>query len=435
MPVFNEERTLHTIIKRVLDSPYVGELLIVDDGSSDRTRELLAAVADPRIRKFTQPFNMGKGAAVRRGVAEAEYPFVIIQDADLEYDPADYALLAGPLIEDRADVVYGSRFHTARPRRVLRFWHSMANRFLTALSNAFTNLHLTDMETCYKAFKRDVIQQIPIEEDRFGLEPELTAKIAAGNWRIYEVGISYDGRTAHEGKKIGWKDGVRAIYCIIRYSPRFSAGASRFRRPERHEPPETAMPVARVTTDRWLAPTLDRYLGTAVLQVGTSHAGLALEMADRHGVTVVDDLTAPIERRPVEGFDSVVLVDVLDRAPDESVVLEAVRPHLRHGGTLLVLSPAHPHLYSRHDELVGRFRRYRKNELGRVVADAGFTILEVAYVDPVGAGIAALQRVVERLPPLPQQIAGLAAKIGDRWPRSSFGGMALVAAVKPEEGL
>ena len=211
MPVFNEEHTLLEIIKRVLNSPYVEELIIVDDGSSDRTRELLDSVSDNRVRKIQQPFNMGKGAAVRTGVAEASAPYVIIQDADLEYDPADYELLAEPLIGDRADVVYGSRFHTARPRRVLRFWHSMANRFLTAMSNAFTNLHLTDMETCYKAFKREVIQEIEIQEDRFGLEPELTAKVAAGGWRIYEVGISYEGRTAHEGKKIGWKDGVRAI--------------------------------------------------------------------------------------------------------------------------------------------------------------------------------------------------------------------------------
>ncbi len=434
MPVFNEERTLSTIIKRVLDSPYVAELLIVDDGSSDDTRELLAGIADPRVRKFEQPFNMGKGAAVRRGVAEAEAPYVIIQDADLEYDPADYALLAEPLIGERADVVYGSRFHTARPRRVLRFWHSMANRFLTSMSNAFTNLHLTDMETCYKAFRREVIQQITIQEDRFGLEPELTAKVAAGGWRLYEVGISYDGRTAHEGKKIGWRDGVRAMYCIIRYSPRVAGKADAFRREEAKASPEARAPVERVTNDGWMASSLDRYLGESVLQVGAAHTGLALEMAGRHGVTVVDDLSRPIERRPVPGFDSAVIIDVLDRVEDESTVLGDVRPHIKRGGILVVLSAAHPHLYSDVDESIGRLRRYGKNQLGRIVADAGFTILEVAYVDPVGAGLAGVARLADRPANLPKPLTGLASWIGARWPQAGFGGMALVVAVKSEEG-
>ncbi len=434
MPVFNEERTLMTIIKRVLDSPYVAELLIIDDGSSDHTREMLRAVADPRVRKFEQPFNMGKGAAVRRGVAEAEAPFVVIQDADLEYDPADYALLAEPLIGDRADVVYGSRFHTGRPRRVLRFWHSMANRFLTSLSNAFTNLHLTDMETCYKAFRREVIQQIKIEEDRFGLEPELTAKIAAGGWRIYEVGISYDGRTAHDGKKIGWRDGVRAIYCIIRYSPNVAGRVDALKRPEAPVPVSQLSPIRRVTTDGWLASTVDRYLGESVLQVGAAHTGLALEMANRHGVTIVDDLARPIERRPVAGFDSAIVIDVLDRVQDEAVVLEAVRPHIKRGGTLVVLSAAHPHLYNSHDEKTGRLRRYRKNQLGQIVAAAGFAILEVAYVDPLGAGLASVERLADRTPHVPERMTGMASWIGERWPKAGFGGMALIVAVKSEEG-
>jgi glycosyltransferase involved in cell wall biosynthesis len=165
-----------------------------------------------------QDVNQGKGAALRRGFAEASGPYVVVQDADLEYDPAEFPLLLEPLLSGAADVVYGSRFQSGRPHRVLYFWHSVGNRLLTLASNAFTNLNLTDMETCYKAFRVEVLRSIALEEDRFGIEPEVTAKVAAGGWRIYEVGISYNGRTYAEGKKIGWRDGFRALVCIVRYS-------------------------------------------------------------------------------------------------------------------------------------------------------------------------------------------------------------------------
>jgi len=220
IPVYNERATLRSVVERVLAAPLELEVICVDDGSQDGSREILDELQSqyPQVRVFPQPQNMGKGAALRRGIQEATGEFVVIQDADLEYDPADYPLLLEPLIQGKADVVYGSRFLGAAPHRVLYFWHSVGNRLLTLLSNCLTNINLTDMETCYKVFRRDAIQGIPIEEDRFGFEPEITVKVAKRRLRIYEVGISYWGRTYEEGKKIGWKDGVRAVWCLLKYS-------------------------------------------------------------------------------------------------------------------------------------------------------------------------------------------------------------------------
>jgi glycosyltransferase involved in cell wall biosynthesis len=219
MPCYNEAGTIREVVKQVLESPYTQELIVVDDGSTDSTSQILESLTDPRVRVLRQEPNQGKGAALRRGFAEATAPFVIVQDADLEYDPQEYGEVLQPLLDGRADVVFGSRFLSGRPHRVLYYWHSVGNRVLTTVSNMFTNLNLTDMETCYKAFRREVIQSIVLDEDRFGFEPEVTAKAARGGWRIFEVGISYSGRTYAEGKKIGWRDGVRAFYCIVAYSP------------------------------------------------------------------------------------------------------------------------------------------------------------------------------------------------------------------------
>jgi glycosyltransferase involved in cell wall biosynthesis len=218
MPCYNEQDTVLECVKAVLGHPSVGEVIIVDDGSTDQTRELLESIDDERVRVFLQPHNAGKGAALRRGFAEATLPYVVVQDADLEYDPAEFSKLVKPLEEGVADVVYGSRFAGGEAHRVLYFWHSVGNRFLTLASNMTTNLNLTDMETCYKMFRRELIQSITIEEDRFGFEPEVTAKVAAAQCRIYEVSISYRGRTYAEGKKIGWRDGVRALWCIVKYA-------------------------------------------------------------------------------------------------------------------------------------------------------------------------------------------------------------------------
>ncbi|MGE5515443.1 MAG: glycosyltransferase family 2 protein [Bacteroidota bacterium] len=223
IPCYNEERTLDTVVGRVLAAPRCGleiEVIIVDDGSRDRSAEVIKALAEthPQVVAVFHAVNQGKGAALRSGFQKATGDVVLVQDADQEYDPNEYPKLLGPILDGRADVVFGSRFKGGEECRVLYFWHSVGNKLLTLASNMFTNINLTDMETCYKVFRREIIQAVTIEENRFGFEPEITAKVAKMHPRIFEVGISYNGRTYEEGKKIGWRDGVRALYCIVRYN-------------------------------------------------------------------------------------------------------------------------------------------------------------------------------------------------------------------------
>ncbi|HXC93570.1 MAG TPA: glycosyltransferase family 2 protein [Geobacteraceae bacterium] len=220
IPVYNEVTTIREVISSVMAAPYDKELIIIDDGSVDGTREILKELSLPDLKTAFHERNLGKGAALRTGFSMATGDIVIIQDADLEYSPSDYPKLFKPLLDGRADVVYGSRFIGGDEHRTLFFWHMIGNRLLTLFSNMLSNLNLTDMETCYKAFRREILEQVTIEEDRFGFEPEITAKVSKLGARIFEVGISYSGRTYSEGKKVGWQDGISAIRCIIKYNLR-----------------------------------------------------------------------------------------------------------------------------------------------------------------------------------------------------------------------
>ncbi len=416
MPCYNEARTVVEVLGRVLASPYVAEVVVVDDGSTDETLELVRSVDDSRVRVFKQPVNLGKGAALRRGFQEVTAPFVIVQDADLEYDPSEYGEVLAPLIDGSADVVYGSRFLGVGAHRVLYYWHSVGNRFLTTASNMLTNLNLTDMETCYKAFRREVIQSVDIQEDRFGFEPEITAKVAKQGCRIFEVGISYSGRTYAEGKKIGWRDGVRAFYGIVRYSELFEKFGGR---PIAGE----AGPVEFDESDAELASVLDSlqdadnyadwiydlcepHLGTDVLEIGAGHGELTQRLVPGRFVTATDLSKRCVEELQAryEGvanvdvrhadiaalgedrlYDSVVLINVLEHIADDLGALRDLRALLKPGGRLIVFSPAFEGLYSDFDRKIGHHRRYRRSQLVTVADRAGLEYVDARYVNSIGA--------------------------------------------------
>ena len=412
MPCYNEAATIEAAVARVLDLPFVAELVVVDDGSTDGTRDRLDAMTDPRVRLLVHDVNQGKGAALRTGFAVASAPFVAVQDADLEYDPRELERLLGPLLDGRADVVYGSRFVTTEARRVLYFWHSLGNRLLTTLSNMTTNLNLTDMETCYKVFRREVLDRISIEENRFGVEPELTAKVAALGVRVFEVGISYSGRSYAEGKKIGWRDGVHALASIGKYAA--VGRAIRKQRARRLRPfaesdeelAATLRTLEGATNYRsWLGALLTPHLEEPILEIGAGHGTYTELLADVGDLTVCEPseravavLRERFASRPEIGivhgeldratngqkFGSMVMINVLEHIEDDDEALRQVASGLRPGGTVAIFTPAFELLYSGFDAAAGHHRRYRLPELRAKVLRAGFTIREARYVNSVG---------------------------------------------------
>jgi glycosyltransferase involved in cell wall biosynthesis len=402
MPVYNESRTLRTIVRRVLDAPVDLEIEIVavDDESSDDSLAILEelAAADDRIKVHSHPTNRGKGAAIRTAIANMTGDLAIIQDADLEYDPEDYPRVLAPLVDGRADAVYGSRFAASEQRRVLLFWHSLGNRTLTALSNMANDLNLTDMETCYKAFRTDVLANLRLTSERFGIEPEITARLAQWGARIYEVPISYHGRTYAEGKSIGWRDGVQALWLIFKF--RFLD--TKFTETTSHE---TRQSIGRAKLyRRWLLEQFDGYVGDDVLEVMPGPGRITETLLSRRRLVSVDPNPVFVEglrrrfghmenvefstvdfdtdlgvRLDDEDFDTVVCFDGLQRWREPKRALDRVVSHLRPGGTLLVQVPADSNLFGPTDRAAGHVRRFDAADLRELLEAAG---LQVEFVRP-----------------------------------------------------
>jgi glycosyltransferase involved in cell wall biosynthesis len=399
VPCYNERATVAELLRRVREVPVDKEIVVIDDQSTDGSRDVVAALAIeyPEIRHFLQPVNMGKGAAIRRGIAEARGDVVLIQDADLEYDPDEYPKLIQPIVDGHADVVFGSRFE-GYPRRVMLFWHRMGNTFLTFLSNMTTNLDLTDMETCYKVFRREVIQSIPLRSNRFGIEPEITAKVARRGYRIFEVPISYYGRDYWEGKKINWKDGFSALWTILRYGL-FDRGSS--------EPPTFRELRRRARLKRynaWVWTRLQPFIGQRVLEAGAGNGtmtrffyGRELIVAGDRETAYVDRLTNMFRRRPGMGvervdlesdavlaleryrFDTITCINVLEQTEDDVGALRRAHQLLVPGGRIVVFAPSGSSLYGTMDKAIGHRRRYDESELVAKLQQAGFEVEHISF--------------------------------------------------------
>jgi len=408
IPVYNEARTLRTIVRRVLASP-VGlpmELVCVDDGSRDGSPEILdqLAAADPRIRVIRQPRNMGKGAAIITAIKHMTGDIGLIQDADLEYDPADYPALVAPILQGKADAVFGSRFASASQRKILLYWHGVANKFLTWTTNILNDINLTDMETCYKAVRADILKQTPLYSNRFGIEPELTTKLAQWNIRLYEVPISYHGRTVAEGKKIGWKDAVSAIWTLFKYrfiDDRFTT----------HDGYYVLQSMRRARgLNRWILQQFRPFVGNRVLEAGCGIGNFTELLLDRQRLLCVDndplyvemlnwrlghlenvrtlkfDLSESAAYAEVkdEAVDTIVCLNVLEHIKSDEDVLRAYYDLLEPGGHAIILVPAHMWLYGPCDTAIGHERRYTQTELHSKMQKAGFEIVQMGEFNRLG---------------------------------------------------
>lgn len=412
VPVYNEEATIREILRRVSEVPIRKEIIVVDDGSTDDTRRILglieseglppSAAGENALRVLYQPENRGKGAALRAGFQAARGDVIVVQDADLEYDPADYPSLLAPILDGRADAVYGSRF-LGWPHRVLFFWHMVANKLLTTVSNMVTNLNLTDMETGAKAFRAEVIRNIPLRSDRFGFEPEVTVKLARMRARIYETGVSYSGRHYWQGKKIGFRDGVAALWTIVRTGlvrdvAEHHPGYAAWKRLERGY---------RYNDWQWsrMAPAV----GRRVLCLSSGTINVVQHLLTREHVVVTDadewylrllrmtfgETSAHVELRPFDWkttdwarpgeFDTVLCLNVLEQVEDDLAALRRLRETLSPGGRIVLVVPAVRSLYGSIDRAIGNLRRYEKRELDLRLRQAGFTVERMEHFNVLGA--------------------------------------------------
>jgi SAM-dependent methyltransferase len=399
VPAFNEVRTIAEILRRVaaVDVEVDKEIIVVDDGSTDGTQEVLRSI--PGITSIFHEQNRGKGAAIRTGLGAVTGDIVVIQDADLEYDPTEYPKLLEPILAGRADVVYGSRF-LGYPRRVLLFWHTVGNRFLTLVSNMFTNLNLTDMETGYKVFVAEALQSMPLRSKGFEFEPEVTARIARRGLRLYEVPISYAGRTYAEGKKIHWKDGIAALWAILRYnliddSP---AGEKTLRR------------VSHLSRyNHWLWEQVAPFTGHRVLEVGAGIGTMTRYLLGREMVLATDLSPLYLERLqaafegypnvvvqpldaaapPPEGLkafnlDTILCLNVLEHVQDDEAALKSFAALLSHGGRVVLILPALQTLYGEIDKAIGHYRRYQRAEIEEKLCRAGFHVEKLRFFNTLG---------------------------------------------------
>jgi glycosyltransferase involved in cell wall biosynthesis len=408
IPVYNEINTIGEILSRVLEVDLPKEVIVVDDFSTDGTREFLKEwktegrkESKDEVRICYQPRNMGKGAALRSGFKEATGEIVIVQDADLEYHPREYPKLIEPILDGRADVVYGSRF-LGTPRRVLMFRHTLGNKLLTFFSNLCTDLNLTDMETGYKVFKKEVLEHLHLKSNRFGFEPEVTAKIAKMNYRIYEVPISYSGRDYWEGKKIKWMDGLKAIFSILRYN---------FLDSETEDTVyQTLQKMKKLRRyNQWIFLKFRPFLGRRVLEIGSGTGNITKFLLDRELIIATDvepkyltllrnsfekykkfviehlDISGPeMERHRSYHIDSVVCFNVLEHIEHDGTALKRIFDLLEPGGRLLLLVPSHPSLYGSLDKHLGHRRRYGKKELKNKLEAVGFKVVFMAYFNRIG---------------------------------------------------
>jgi glycosyltransferase involved in cell wall biosynthesis/phospholipid N-methyltransferase len=408
MPVYNESRTLPTIIKRVFDSPVdlEIEILAVDDASTDGSWEILSDLAnqDTRIKCVRHPMNRGKGAAIRTAIQMMSGDLALIQDSDLEYDPADYPRLLKPILEDRADAVFGSRFASSPERRVLLYWHSLGNKILTWLTNMLNNLNLTDMETGYKAVRADVLRSLRLQSEGFGIEPEVTTRLAQWGARIYEVPIAYDGRTYAEGKNIGWRDGMQAIWLLFKYRWFDTRFSDRYG----HATLES-MSVSQALS-RWSLEPMAPHLGSRVLEAGAGTGNLTRHLLEKERLVAVEidpfytraldrrwghlanisviegDLEDPriYERLIDESFDSVLCVNVLEHLDHPDKALLGFARVLQPGGRAIILVPAHQWLYSKVDQTIEHRQRFEESHLRGLLEAAGFEVTQLKAFNRLG---------------------------------------------------